>query len=167
MNYGTTFPLWRAVAGETCRDYTRHAFVEEMRLHVGTSAAEGLSGADLFSAPKAPQNIACTRYVLDAGHSGDFLDLMAGLAPLMLGYGEIGERLAEQADGTRSVDRIATYSGSEYQRTCREVGALIDAAVSRRVRPDPEESPRWPRLCDRFETATRLEVDVWKRGLAG
>ena len=40
MTYGTSFPLWRAAAGETWRDYTRHAFVEGMR--DGTLRARGL-----------------------------------------------------------------------------------------------------------------------------
>ena len=133
MSFGTTFPLWRAAAGDAWRDYTCHAFVEgirdgslprdaylrylvqdyvflvhfsrawalavtkaetleemracaatvhallndEMRLHVQSCADAGISVSDLFAAEEAPQNLAYTRYVLDAGHSGDFLDLMA------------------------------------------------------------------------------------------
>ncbi|SFE02659.1 TenA family protein [Roseivivax sediminis] len=145
---------------------TVHALlIEEMRLHVETCAAEGIDEAALFSATEAPQNIAYTRYVLDAGHSGDFLDLLAALAPCVLGYGEIGARLAKEAGDTPYADWIATYAGEDYQRTCHEVGALIDGAVARRLGPDPQESPRWPRLCARFEMATRLEVDFWGMGL--
>tara|TARA_R110002124_G_scaffold50083_1_gene146035 strand:- start:1516 stop:2187 length:672 start_codon:yes stop_codon:yes gene_type:complete len=147
---------------------TVHALLnEEMRLHVGTCAAEGISEAELFAACEASQNLAYTRYVLDAGHSGDFLDLMAALAPCVLGYGEIGARLASEAEQTPYAEWIATYSGADYQRSCREVGALIDAAVARRLGAAPEDSPRWPGLCARFQTATRLEVDFWSMGLSG
>lgn len=147
---------------------TVHALIdEEMRLHVDTCAAEGISEADLFAAEEAPQNLAYTRYVLDAGHSGDFLDLMAALAPCVLGYGEIGARLASEAGETSYSDWIATYAGADYQRTCRDVGALIDVAIARRLGAAPEESPRWPRLCARFRMATRLEVDFWGMGLPG
>ena len=151
---------------------TVHALLDdEMRLHVETCAAAGISEAELFVAREAPQNLAYTRYVLDAGHSGDFLDLMAALAPCVLGYGEIGTRLAAEAGQTPYADWIATYSGADYQRTCRDVGALIDAAVAHRLGASPESSPqsspRWPRLCARFETATRLEVDFWAMGLPG
>lgn len=147
---------------------TVHALLdEEMRLHVETCAAEGIPEANLFAADEAPQNIAYTRYVLDAGHSGDFLDLMAALAPCVLGYGEIGPRLADDAVDNPYSDWIETYAGADYQRTCGEVGALIDAAVARRLGPVPEDSPRWPRLCARFQTATRLEVDFWGMGLPG
>ncbi|GAA6201955.1 TenA family protein [Aquicoccus sp. SU-CL01552] len=146
---------------------TVHALLDqEMRLHVETCAAEGISEDALFAAREAPQNLAYTRYVLDAGHSGDFLDLMAALAPCVLGYGEIGARLADAAGDTPYADWIATYAGADYQGTCREVGALIDGAVARRLGAAPEYNPRWSRLCARFEMATRLEVDFWGMGLS-
>ena len=48
---------------------TVHALLdEEMQLHVQTCAAEGISEEQLFAATEAPQNLAYTRYVLDAGH---------------------------------------------------------------------------------------------------
>lgn len=222
LTYGTTFPLWRAAAGEAWHHYTRHPFVEalrdgslprdaflrylvqdyaflvhftrawalavtkaeslgemracaatvhalideEMRLHVETCASEGISEQQLFAAEEAPANIAYTRYVLDAGHAGDFLDLMAALAPCVLGYGEIGQRLAAERGETAYAGWIATYGGAAYQETCRQVGGLIDAAVLCRLGDAPETSPRWPRLENRFLTATRLEVDFWSMGLA-
>lgn len=148
-----------------CADTVQALIGEEMRLHIQTCAAEGLSEADLFAATEATANLAYTRYVLDAGHSGDFLDLMAALAPCVLGYGEIGARLAQEPRETPYRDWIATYAGEGYQDTCRNVGALIDAAILRRLGPAPRDSPRWPRLAARFARATRLEVDFWSMGL--
>jgi thiaminase (transcriptional activator TenA) len=145
---------------------TVHALLDdEMRLHVETCTAAGLSEADLFAAEELPANLAYTRYVMDAGHSGDFLDLMAALAPCVLGYGEIGARLAAEAGATPYADWIGTYGGAAYQDTCREVGGLIDAAAARRLGPRPEAAARWPRLCARFTTATRLEAGFWSMGL--
>ena len=147
---------------------TVHALLnDEMRLHIETCAAAGITEAELYAAREAPQNLAYTRYVMDAGHSGDFLDLMAALAPCVLGYGEIGTRLAAAAGDTAYADWIATYAGDDYQDTCRAVAGLIDGAVAYRLGPSPTDSPRWPRLCARFETATRLEVDFWGMGLSG
>lgn len=147
---------------------TVHALLDgEMRLHIETCAAEGIPEEELFAAREAPQNIAYTRYVLDAGHSGDFLDLMAALAPCVLGYGEIGARVATESGETPYADWIETYAGVDYQKSCHAVGALIDGAIARRLGTIPEDSPRWPRLCARFETATRLEVDFWGMGLRG
>jgi len=138
---------------------------DELSLHVETCAAEGLDEHTLFAAEEAPETLAYTRYVLDAGHSGDFLDLMAALAPCVLGYGEIGARLAARTGADHPYRGwIATYGGADYQGVCARVGALIDGAVARRIGARPEESPRWPALCRHFTTATRLEVGFWNVG---
>jgi thiaminase/transcriptional activator TenA len=220
-DYGRAFGLWRDAAGETWRDYTRHAFVEglrdgtlprpaflrylaqdyiflihfsrawalavakaetleemrvaastvnalvndETRLHVEICAAEGVSEQALFEAEELPENLAYTRYVLEAGYSGDFLDLVAALAPCVLGYGEIGLRLAGADAATPYRAWIDTYAGDGYQEVCRGVGRLIDGAAERRLGADFDSTARWPRLAARFRTATRLEVGFWDMGL--
>ncbi|MBV0892730.1 TenA family protein, partial [Paracoccus sp. Z118] len=107
---------------------TVHTLVDgEMPLHLRICAAQGIDAAALEAAEEAPENLAYTRYVLEAGYSGDFLDLLAALAPCVLGYGEIGLRLARDAvPDTPYRDWIDTYAGAPYQAACREVGALID-----------------------------------------
>ena len=56
---------------------TVHALVHvEMPLHVETCAGHGIGRATLEATAEAPGNLAYTRYVLEAGYSGDFLDLM-------------------------------------------------------------------------------------------
>lgn len=221
-DYGKTFALWRAGAGDAWRDYTHHAFVEglgdgtlpraaflhyliqdyvflihfarawslavvksetleemkicagtvdalvnqEMSLHVKTCAAEGIDEATLFAAPEAVENLAYTRYVMDAGAQGDFLDLMAALAPCVMGYGEIGLRLARKARDTPYAAWIATYADPGYQAVCANVGAMIDNAVARRI-GDLSQSPRAETLLGRFGKATKLEVGFWQMGLNG
>ena len=221
--YGSTFPLWRAAAGDHWRAYTHHAFVQglgdgslpraafldylrqdylfliqfarawalavvksgdldemracaatvhtlldhEMSLHVQTCAAAGIDTDAMLRTPEAITNIAYTRYVLDAGLSGDFLDLLAALMPCVLGYGEIGARLAHEAPpDTPYRDWIDSYAGPEYQAACRAAGELMDSAILKRLGPDPESSPRWAMLGNRFATATRLEVGFWGLGQA-
>ncbi|PWR00858.1 thiaminase II [Meridianimarinicoccus roseus] len=144
---------------------TVHALIDdEMRLHIATCAALGLTEADLAATREAPATLAYTRYVLDAGHAGDMADLLAALAPCVLGYGEIGARLAASGAAPAYADWVATYGGTDYQRTCAEVGALIDRVIAARLGPDPAVSPRWPALCARFAAATRLEADFWQMG---
>lgn len=139
----------------------------EMSLHVKTCAAEGIDEAALFAAPEAVENLAYTRYVMDAGLQGDFLDLMAALAPCVMGYGEIGLRLAQKkAADTPYTEWIATYADPEYQDVCKTVGAMIDTAVARRI-GNLSQSPRANVLQERFTTATRLEVGFWQMGLDG
>ncbi len=138
----------------------------EMALHIETCAREGISEDDLLTVREAPQNLAYTRFVLEKGYSGDYLDLMAALTPCGMGYGEIGQRLA--GDATSSIYRewIDTYASEAYQDGCRESGALIDAALENRLGPRYTETPRWNELCDIFEMATRLEAGFWETGSA-
>lgn len=140
----------------------------EMALHVTTCAAQGIDEAALFGAVEEFENLAYTRYVMDAGLQGDFLDLMAALAPCCFGYGEIGLRLARSAaPDTPYRDWINTYSDPEYQTVMASVGQMIDGAIAQRLGPDPTTSQRWPNLQARFTTATRLEVAFWDMGLRG
>lgn len=137
----------------------------EMPLHVQVCAAQGIDAATLEATEEAPANLAYTRYVLEAGYSGDFLDLMAALAPCVLGYGEIGARL--KGSGGPYGDWIETYAGAAYQGLCHDVGGLIDGALAHRLGPNWADLPRAQYLSKRFATATRLEVGFWQMGLEG
>lgn len=138
----------------------------EMQLHVETCAAAGLSAEALEATVEAPANLAYTRFVLDSGLRGDFLDLIAALAPCVLGYGEIGARLGATASAeTPYGDWIATYAGADYQGVCAMMGGLLEEAAAARLGSDPTASPRWESLSRTFETATRLEVGFWDMGL--
>lgn len=140
----------------------------EMALHVQTCAAEGIDEATLFAATEEFENLAYTRYVMDAGLQGDFLDLMAALAPCCFGYGEIGLRLAgSAAHDTPYRHWIDAYAGDEYQGVMASVGQMIDKAIARRLGADPAKAARWSQLQHRFTTATTLEVAFWGMGLRG
>lgn len=145
---------------------TLHALLDhEMALHVGICAKAGIGRDVIENTPEAITSIAYTRFVLDAGHSGDFLDLLAALMPCVLGYGEIGLRLRDEAvPDTVYSPWIATYSGEEYQQACRQAGDLTDRAIRRRLGDDPQSSPRWAELSRCFATATRLEAAFWELG---
>ena len=140
----------------------------EMALHVGTCAAQGIDEATLFAAKEDAANLAYTRYVMDAGLQGDFLDLMAALAPCCFGYGEIGHRLADSAaPDTPYAAWIATYADSDYQKVMARVGQMLDTSVTQRLGSDFLHSPRWQHLQSRFTTATELEIGFWDMGLRG
>lgn len=140
----------------------------EMPLHIKICAQEGIREEELFNAEEEVANLAYTRFVLDAGQSGDFLDLLVALLPCVLGYGEIGLRLAAtQADNTPYQDWINTYAGKEFQALCQLGGELLEHAVTNRIGDNFEKSPRWPQLCRIFATATKLEAGFWQMGLQG
>lgn len=138
----------------------------EMQHHIDVCAAHGIDEQQLFDALEEPENLAYTRYVLDAGNSGDLADLLAALAPCIFGYGEIGTRLAQGLSTDNPyAEWIETYASQEYQQVCYESGALIDNVLTRRIDSDFQASPRWERLTGRFITATRLEVGFWDMSL--
>ncbi|WP_111735649.1 thiaminase II [Roseovarius amoyensis] len=138
---------------------------EEIALHIKTCATIGIDEAALFATQERQENLAYTRYVLDAGHSGDLLDLLAALAPCVMGYGEIGNHLATARTSNTYAEWINTYASADYQQVCHDVGMLIDGAIARRIGDNPTASPRWASLQARFAMATQLEVGFWNMGL--
>ena len=140
----------------------------EMQLHIETCAKEGISEDQLFAAEEEAENLAYTRFVIDAGLSGDFLDLMAALMPCVFGYGEIGMRLkSNAARDTPYQEWIDTYSGEDYQDLCKTVATMLENAAIARLGPDMRETPRWEGLCKRFQQACDLEANFWSMGLRG
>ena len=108
------------------------------------------------------KNLAYTRFVLDTGYSGDFLDLMAALAPCVFGYGEIGLRLGASQHSAVFKEWINTYAGDDYQSLCFEVGELIDNSVTRKLGENYINSGKFQELSLKFKTATLLEKDFWE-----
>jgi thiaminase/transcriptional activator TenA len=140
----------------------------EMPMHVEICEKAGISRQTLLETEEASENLSYTRYVIDAGIAGDFLDLLAALTPCVMGYGEIGTKLAANSpDGNPYQTWIDSYSGSDYQEACHNVGGLIESSVRARLGNDPESTGRWKVLCRRFQIATRLEIGFWNMGLRG
>nr|WP_111298725.1 TenA family protein [Paracoccus saliphilus] len=136
---------------------------EEMPLHETICAREGIPVTMLASTPESAANMAYTRYVQASGYGGDVLELLAALAPCVLGYGQIG--LTHAGSGGPYGEWTATYGGEAYQGLCHQVGALIDEALDARLGPDWPDLPRAATLSQRFADATRLEAAFWQMGL--
>jgi thiaminase/transcriptional activator TenA len=137
---------------------------DEMKLHVKYCAGWGMREAAMAAAPEDPACIAYTRYVLERGLAGDLLDLHAALAPCVVGYAEIGARLAAdpatRLDGNPYRDWIEMYAGEDYQQVARTEVAQLDKLYSRRGGPGRDAALRQV-----FATATRLEIGFWQMGL--
>ena len=137
----------------------------EMQLHVDYCARWGLDRDDLAAADEAPPTLAYTRYVLERGLAGDLLDLQVALAPCIVGYAEIGHRLAGDPKtalvGNPYRSWIETYADAEYQALAAAHVTQMDDVMARRSGPG-----RLPSLARIFRDATRLEVAFWEMGLA-
>jgi thiaminase/transcriptional activator TenA len=135
----------------------------EMDLHVKLCAGWRLAPGDLEQAPPAPETLAYTRYVLDAGMRGDLLALKVALAPCVIGYAEIAARLAAHP-GARAATNpyrvwIAEYAGAPYQELAAKARAHLDRLADRYATPAREAE-----LVAIFREATRLEADFWDMG---
>jgi thiaminase/transcriptional activator TenA len=141
----------------------------EMSLHVAYCARWGLDEPRMAAVPEAEQNMAYTRFVLERGLSGDLLDLLAALAPCVVGYGEIGARLIEgpapHLHSNPYKDWIEVYGGAEYQEVAQGAVDQLDRVARQRIGNDPANSGRWESLCTTFRSATRLEIGFWDMGL--
>ena len=107
--------------------------------------------------------LAYTRYVLDAGMRGDLLALKVALAPCVIGYAEIGTRLAALAGAGAAANPyrvwIDEYAGTAYQEVAAQARAHLDRLAERYVTPAREAE-----LVAIFKEATRLEADFWDMG---
>ena len=138
----------------------------EMELHISLCANYGISKSDLENADEENQNIAYTRYVLELGYSGDFLDLLSSLAPCVLGYGEIGINYKNSNPKISMYQKwIDTYSSNEYQDVCKNVANLIDQAFMLRLGDNFVSTYKWKKVNKIFNKATLLEVDFWNMAM--
>lgn len=141
-----------------------NAIVAELPLHVSYCASWGISEAEMAAETEAAETMNYTRYVLDIGHAGDALDLLAALLPCVAGYAEIGLRLlhdpATVMNGNPYAPWIRNYGDEGY---LAGVQAAIDLLES--VGRQRGAESRFSELSRIFTTATRLESAFWQMGL--
>ena len=139
---------------------------EEIQLHIKTCKDEGITEEQLFKTEEELNNLAYTRFVLEAGYSGDFLDLLVALSPCVFGYGEIGLYLKSISKNDNPyISWINTYNSKEYQEVCINIGSLLDEATQDRLGKDFANNVLWPKLEKTFLIATKLEIGFWEMSL--
>ena len=139
---------------------------EEIQLHIKTCKDEGITEEQLFKTEEELNNLAYTRFVLEAGYTGGFLDLLVALSPCVFGYGEIGLYLKSISKSDNPyISWIDTYNSIEYQEVCMNIGSLLDEATQDRLGKDFANNTLWPKLEKTFLIATKLEIDFWEMSL--
>ena len=138
----------------------------EMDLHIKLCKSYGISRKNLEGSSEKNENIAYTRYVLENGYSGDFLDLITSLMPCVIGYAEIGYNLRKHNPKNFMYKKwIETYSGKDYQNIAKEVGRLFDDAITLRLGKNFAKTYKWKKMQKIFLTSTLLETDFWAMSL--
>lgn len=143
-----------------------HALLDsEIGHHVTYCEKWGLTESDLENEPEDFGTVAYTRYVLDAGMTGDLVDLYAALAPCSIGYAVIGKALLEESktvlEGNPYRSWIELYGGEEFQSGVAAGAEYFDQLLAE----IDINSQRGQRLIHIFKTATRMEVAFWQQGL--
>src|SRR5699024_1062698 len=114
-------------------------------------------------APEKRTTVAYTRDVLDAGMSGDLLDLHVALSPCTIGYAEIGAALAPARLSHEEhpyAEWISEYAGAEFQESAQAATTRITALTTGGV-----SAQRFDELVDIFRTATRMDAAFWQQAI--
>ncbi|KAG0296836.1 hypothetical protein BGZ98_000806 [Dissophora globulifera] len=138
----------------------------ESQLHINYCAKWGISYHDIVNTQESMANVAYTRYVLDIGMTGDLLDLGLAIAPCLIGYGHIGNRLYNDPNTVRGQanpywEWIENYHDSGYQEAVERGVAMLERSCNTQ---QPSEH-RLKQLEGIFRTATRLEISFWDMAL--
>lgn len=126
-------------------------------------APAGACRKPTFKLPRASATVAYTRYVLDCGAAGDLLELHVALAPCVIGYAEIGQRLAGAIGDLNEHpyrEWIGEYAGEAYQDVAASARKHLDELAARSM-----TESRFTELAAIFAQASRLEADFWQMGL--
>lgn len=132
----------------------------EMQHHVDFSQKYSVSQAELEAVEEHSDNLAYSRFVLERGLAGDVLDLYVALCPCVVGYAEIGNRLALEFSsylpGNPYREWIEMYSSEDYQ-------ALAIKTITRLDRLSQERggNTRIDSLTEVFRKSIKLETSFW------
>ncbi|KAK4146900.1 Phosphomethylpyrimidine kinase-domain-containing protein [Dichotomopilus funicola] len=136
-----------------------HIF-KEMELHINYCKSFGISKEEMENTTENSACTAYTRYVLDIGHSQDWLGLQVAIAPCLLGYGALAKQLhadpRSKRDGNTYWAWIENYVAEDYVTAVKIGSALLE-------RHALLQSPsRIEELVKIFIHATKMEIAFWE-----
>ena len=138
--------------------------MDEVKMHISFCELQGVSKAELEATKESITNIAYNRYVLDISNAGDLLDLRVATAPCLLGYGEVGLRLIDEAN--TDVDRseknkyyswALNYAKEDFQTAVTLGRNQLESMVAEA----PLSVQRLDELSRIFTQTTELEIAFW------
>ncbi|KFA97314.1 thiaminase II [Vibrio sp. ER1A] len=137
----------------------------EIGHHVTYCQQWGITEADMEAEVEDFGTVAYTRYVLDAGMTGELVDLYAALAPCAIGYAVIGDNLLKSADTMLENNPyrswIELYGSEEFQSGVQTSIKRLDVLL----KDIDLQSQRAQEIIHVFKTATRMEIAFWQQGL--
>lgn len=133
----------------------------EIGMYLNFAEQWGMSLDEVENTPESAITIAYTRYLLDAAMSGSLADLYAVIAPCLMGYGEIGQRLKAEGlnDNNPYQPWIDVFASDEFARITAQNEAHVNQLLCDAT---PLQAKKYQHL---FDTASRMEVCFWQMAL--
>lgn len=135
---------------------------KEIQIHIGYCREWGIDEAALMRTTESTACVAYTRYVLDAGMTGNLAELYAALLPCAAGYAEIGKRIAESGispKGNPYQMWIDAYAADDFQVVVQQMVETLEQLCGGLGEQQMEK------IQQIFTTATRMEIAFWQMGL--
>ena len=130
----------------------------EIKLHVSYCKKWGIPLKSLNNIKVEEANSAYTNHVLNVGKNGNNLDIFSCLSPCIIGYGEIGFKIAKIKSWKKSKysSWIKMYSSKEYQQIARENIDYLDSLFKK------NKKKNLTKLKKNFKKSTILERKFWE-----
>lgn len=124
----------------------------------------GINANKLSVKDESLTTIAYTRYVLNVGQNGDFLDMLVALSACAIGYGYIGAEIHKELENKGLENHpykewILTYSSKEFQAEIAEFENFVNR-YEKQV-----NDAKFEKLSEIFYSVVRLEVAFWQHAL--
>ena len=129
----------------------------EIKLHTSYCKKWKISLNSLSNIKVERANSAYTDHILKVGKNGNNLDIFTGLAPCIIGYGEIGFKLSKIKNWKKSKysSWIKMYSSKEYQRVAKDNIDYLDILFK------STKNKNLNKLKSNFKKSTILEEKFW------
>ena len=152
---------------------------KEMEMHLQYCKEFGMSKQEIEATEESQACTAYSRYVLDVGMKGDVLGLYVALAPCLIGYGVVAEKLKaaaggdEKLDGRKGEDRdggevkkegnrywkwVENYTADDYTQAVVKGKQVIEDEI---IRQGGIGTGRAEELVEIFRRATEMEIAFW------
>ena len=140
-------------------EHAKNVCVVEKALHGSFFSQWGLSPQDVYSTPKAPNNVLYTSYLMRVAYERPFYEGLGAFLPCYWIYWEIGKELERHGSPVPIYQRwIDTYAGDAFADVVGQVLGLMDTTAATLTSADKE------RVASHFIMTSRFEYMFWDMG---
>ena len=140
-------------------EHAKTAIVVERSLHESFFATWGLTPKDVYTMPKAPNNLLYTSYLLRMAYERPFHEGLGAFLPCYWIYWEVGKELEQRGSSNVIYKRwIDTYASEEFGTVVQAVLNLTNSVAETLTAADKE------RVAAHFVMTSRFEYMFWDMG---